>query len=209
MFTGIVTDVGRIVAAEEHNDVRRFSIASAYDAASIDIGASISCGGVCLTVVAREPDPATGGSIFDVDAAPETLAVTTVQGWRLDTRVNLERSLHLGDELGGHLVSGHVDGLAEIVAREDLGETTRFTFAAPTTLSRFIAPKGSVALDGTSLTVNGVDGDRFDCLLIPHTLKVTTWGGRTVGDRVNLEVDTIARYVARMMGLSGGQAAGA
>jgi len=208
MFTGIVSDVGRIVRTEEHNDVRRFSIASSYAADTIDIGASISCAGVCLTVVARVPAEA-GGSIFDVEAAPETLAVTSVQDWRLDTRVNLERSLHLGDELGGHLVSGHVDGLAEIVAREDLGETTKFTFAAPHGLSRFIAPKGSVALDGTSLTVNGVDGDRFDCLLIPHTLKVTTWGERLAGMHVNLEVDTIARYVARMVGMPDRPSAGA
>src|SRR6185436_3326995 len=136
--------------------------------------------------------------VFDVETAPETLKVTTAGEWRLGTRLNLERALRVGDELGGHLVSGHVDGLAVVVARHDLGESTRFSFAAPPALSRFIAPKGSVALDGTSLTVNNVDGDRFDCLMIPHTLAVTTWSERKQGDRVNLEVDTVARYVARL-----------
>lgn len=199
MFTGIVTDVGRIVRVDERNDVRRIFVASAYAADSIAVGASIACNGICLTVVA----PATaddGGCIFAVEAAPETLRVTTAQAWALDTRINLERSLKLGDELGGHMVSGHVDGLATIVSREDYSETTKFVFAAPHALARFIASKGSVALDGTSLTVNGVDGDRFDCLLIPHTLKVTTWGDRQAGDTVNLEVDQIARYVARISG---------
>jgi riboflavin synthase len=198
MFTGIVSDVGRVVKVEDHNDVRRLSVASSYDAAGIDIGASITLNGICLTVVAREPHGE--GSVFDVEAAPETLSLTSVRDWKVGTRLNLERSLKLGDELGGHLVSGHVDGVAAIVSREDLGETTKFTFEAPHELARFIAQKGSVALDGTSLTVNGVSGDRFDCLLIPHTLKVTIWGERRVGDRVNLEIDTIARYVARMLG---------
>ena len=199
MFTGIVSDVGRVARAEERNDVRRLAIASAYDAESIAIGASIICNGICLTVVARQANGA-NGCIFEVEAAPETLRVTTAQEWTVGTRLNLERSLRLGDELGGHLVSGHVDGLATVIDREDLGETTKFTFEAPHELARFIATKGSVALDGTSLTVNGVDGDRFDCLLIPHTLKVTTWGARRPGDKVNLEVDTIARYVARIAG---------
>ena len=139
------------------------------------------------------------GAVFDVEAAPETLGLTNAQAWRVGTRVNLERALRVGDELGGHIVAGHVDGLAEIVDREDLGETTRFAFRLPPELSRYIAPKGSVCLDGTSLTVNGVDGDRFDCLIIPHTLKVTTWGARRVGDHVNVEVDTVARYVARLV----------
>ena len=197
MFTGIVSDVGRVVRVVEGNDVRRLSIASAYDPATIAIGASINCAGVCLTVVSLEP--ADRGAIFDVEAAAETLAVTNAGGWQVGTRVNLERALRVGDELGGHLVSGHVDGLALIVSREDLGETTRFTFRAPHELARFIAPKGSVSLDGTSLTVNGVAGGQFDCLLIPHTLKVTTWGERNAGDRVHLEVDTIARYVARLV----------
>ena len=197
MFTGIVTDVGKVTGIVEGNDVRRISIDSAYDPATIAIGASISCAGVCMTVVSL----AAGGrgAVFDVEAAPETLAVTNVQSWAVGTRVNLERPLKVGEELGGHIVAGHVDGLARIVDREDLGETTRFLFEVPRDLSRYIAPKGSVSLDGTSLTINGVAGDRFDCLIIPHTLKVTTWGERQVGDSVHLEVDTIARYVARLV----------
>jgi riboflavin synthase len=197
MFTGIISDVGTIASVAEGNDVRRLSIACGYDIGSIEIGASISCGGVCMTVVALHS--ADGGcTVFDVEAAPETLTVTNVGDWMAGGRVNLERSLKLGDELGGHMVSGHVDGLAIIVDREDTGETARFTFDAPEDLARFIAPKGSVALDGTSLTVNGVEGPRFDCLVIPHTLAVTTWGDRKPGDRVNIEVDTVARYVARL-----------
>lgn len=196
MFSGIVTDIGEVRSVTVNADVRRLAIASAYDAGSIDIGASIACGGVCLTVVAVEP--AESGCVFQVDAAPETLEVTTVADWKAGTRVNLERSLRLGDEIGGHLVSGHVDGRARIVARDDLEETVRFTFAAPDELARFIAQKGSVALDGTSLTVNGVSDARFDCLLIPHTLAVTTWGTRREGDFVNIEIDTLARYVARL-----------
>ena len=197
MFTGIVTDVGEVVRVVEGNDVRRISVDSAYDPATIAIGASISCAGVCLTVVSVESGGR--GAVVDVEAAPETLALTNAQGWHAGTRLNLERPLKVGDELGGHMVAGHVDGLAAIAGRQDLGEATRFVFEVPHDLSRFIAPKGSVSLDGTSLTVNGVDGDRFDCLLIPHTLKVTTWGERRPGDRVHVEVDTIARYVARLL----------
>lgn len=197
MFTGIVTDVGKVVAVAERDAVRRLSIASAYDPDTIAVGASVACAGICLTVVACVEGP-NNGSVFEVDIAPETLRVTTAHDWQAGTLVNLERSLRLGDELGGHLVSGHIDGVAKVVAREDLGEATLFAFAAPRHLARFIAPKGSVALDGTSLTVNGVSGDRFDCTLIPHSLKVTTWGSRQVGDRVHLEVDQIARYVARL-----------
>jgi riboflavin synthase len=193
MFTGIVTDVGKVTGVVARNDIRRVTIATAYDTATIDLGASISCAGVCLTVVA------TGEGTFDVEAAPETLTVTGAGQWQVGTRLNLERPLRIGDELGGHLVLGHVDGLATILSREDLGETTRFVFEAPPELARFIAPKGSVSLDGTSLTVNGVNGATFDCLLIPHTLQVTTWGDRQPGDRVHLEVDTIARYVARLV----------
>jgi riboflavin synthase len=192
MFTGIVTDVGKVTHVVERNDVRRITIATAYDTATIAIGASINCAGVCLTVVGI------GEGIFDVEAAPETLTVTNARDWEVGMRINLERALRMGDELGGHLVSGHVDGLALILDREDLGETTRFTFEAPADLARFIAAKGSVSLDGTSLTVNGVKGRVFDCLLIPHTLKVTTWGERKAGDRVHLEIDTIVRYVARL-----------
>ena len=197
MFTGIVTDVGRVVRVTEGNDVRRISIATVYDPATIAIGASINCAGVCLTVVALEPSGQ--GAIFDVEAAPETLSLTNARTWQIGMRINLERALKVGDELGGHIVAGHVDGLAEIVGRDDVGETTRFKFLVPHDLARFIAPKGSVSLDGTSLTVNGVQGEEFDCLLIPHTLKVTTWGERGIGDRVHIEIDTIARYVARLV----------
>lgn len=196
MFTGIVTDVGKVVAVTGHDAVRRLSIASACDPDTIAVGASVACAGICLTVVACARG--NGGSVFEVDLAPETLRVTTASDWQTGTLVNLERSLRVGDELGGHLVSGHIDGMARIVAREEVGDATLFAFAAPRHLARFIAPKGSVALDGTSLTVNGVSDDRFDCMLIPHTLRVTTWGGRQVGDRVHLEVDQIARYVARL-----------
>lgn len=199
MFTGIITDVGKVEAVQRRNDVNRITIDSDYDPATIAIGASIACGGVCLTVISLDPKPE-GGTRFDVEAAPETLALTEVANWGEGTRINLERSLKLGDELGGHMVSGHVDGLATIVSREDLGETTRFIFEAPAKLARFIATKGSVALDGTSLTVNWVEGNRFSVLLIPHTLHadVTTWGARKVGDLVHLEVDQMARYVARL-----------
>jgi riboflavin synthase len=197
MFSGIVSDVGTVVAAESRNDIRRLTIASSYEASSIDIGASIACGGICLTVTSRR-DGDMEGAVFDADLGPETQEVTTAAQWNVGTRLNLERSLRMGDEMSGHLVSGHVDGLATFVAREDMGETTRFTFEAPTQLARFVAAKGSVALDGTSLTVNTVEGNRFTCHLIPHTLAVTTWDDRKAGDRVNLEVDLIARYVARL-----------
>jgi riboflavin synthase len=196
MFTGIVTDVGRVAAVSESNAVRRIAIDSGYDATTIAVGASISCAGVCLTVVSVEGSDR--GARFEVDAAPETLRLTNAGGWKLGTRLNLERSLRIGDELGGHLVSGHVDGLATIVERTDIGDAVRFAFEAPRELARFIAVKGSVALDGTSLTVNEVDGTRFTCLIIPHTLAVTTWGERRAGDSVHLEVDQLARYVARL-----------
>ena len=197
MFTGIVSDIGTVLGTTARNDVMRLSIACHYPVDSIDLGASIACGGVCLTVVGRETDT-DGQTVFEVEAAPETLVTTTARSWDIGTRLNLERPLKLGDELGGHMVSGHVDGLATVASREDLGETTRFAFSAPVPLARFIASKGSVSLDGTSLTVNAVDGIKFECLLIPHTLQVTTWNERKVGDRVNLEVDMIARYVARL-----------
>lgn len=199
MFTGIISDVGTVEAVQRRNDVNRITIDSAYDPQTIAIGASIACSGVCLTVISLNPKPE-GGTKFDVEAAPETLAITEVAGWDSGTKINLERALRLGDELGGHMVSGHVDGLATIVSREDLGETTRFVFEAPESLARFIATKGSVALDGTSLTVNWVDGNRFSVLLIPHTLMpgVTIWGQRKAGDAVHLEVDQMARYVARL-----------
>jgi riboflavin synthase len=196
MFTGIVTDVGRVAAVSESNAVKRIAIDSDYDATTIAVGASISCAGVCLTVVSVEGSDR--GARFEVDAAPETLRLTNAGGWKLGTRLNLERSLRIGDELGGHLVSGHVDGLATIVERTDIGDAVRFAFEAPRELARFVAVKGSVALDGASLTVNEVDGTRFTCLIIPHTLAVTTWGERRAGDSVHLEVDQLARYVARL-----------
>jgi riboflavin synthase len=196
MFTGIVTDVGRVAAVSESNAVKRIAIDSDYDATTIAVGVSISCAGVCLTVVSVEGSDR--GARFEVDAAPETLRLTNAGGWKLGTRLNLERSLRIGDELGGHLVSGHVDGLATIVERTDIGDAVRFAFEAPRELARFVAVKGSVALDGASLTVNEVDGTRFTCLIIPHTLAVTTWGERRAGDAVHLEVDQLARYVARL-----------
>lgn len=192
MFTGIVTDIGTLRRVEPRNDVRRLTIASRYDTATIELGASIACSGVCLTVVALQPDA------FEVEAAPETLAVTTARYWTEGRRLNLERALKIGDELGGHVVQGHVDGVATVIAREDIGETTRFVFDAPVALAPFIAVKGSVTLDGTSLTVNEVDGTRFSCLLIPHTLAHTTWGDVHAGDHVNIEVDMMARYAARL-----------
>jgi len=198
MFTGIVTDVGEVLAVEERAEgLHRLVIGCAYDRASIAIGASISCGGVCMTVV--ETAEQGGRTAFSVDAAAETLRLTTVGGWREGTRVNLERSLKIGDELGGHLVSGHVDGLAELVARQDLTDMARLSLRVPHALARFIAQKGSVALDGVSLTVNEVDGDTFSVLIIPHTLSVTTFGALKAGDRINLEVDVMARYAARLM----------
>ena len=197
MFTGIVTDIGTVAAVKPLREGVGLRIDTAYDPKTIDIGASIACGGVCLTVTAL-PETGSNARWFEVEAWEEALRLTTVSDWRAGTRINLERALKIGDELGGHIVSGHVDGMAEIVAREDEGDAVRFTLEAPRALARFIAPKGSVALDGTSLTVNKVAGTRFDVLLIHHSLSVTTWGGRKVGDRVNLEVDTMARYAARL-----------
>jgi riboflavin synthase len=198
MFTGIVTDVGEVLAIEEcAQGLRRLVIGCAYDRGSIAIGASIACSGPCLTVTATGEQG--GRTTFSVDAAAETLAVTTVGRWRQDTRVNLERSLKLCDELGGHIVSGHIDGIAEVVAREDMPDMARFTIRVPKPLARFIAPKGSVALDGISLTVNDVQDDAFSVLIIPHTLAVTTFGALRKGDALNLEVDQMARYAARLM----------
>lgn len=191
MFTGIVTDIGEIRSLERKGDLRA-RIGTNYETDGIDIGASIACSGVCLTVVQLGPD------WFDVEISAETLDKTTLGGWVEGTRVNLERALKVGDELGGHIVSGHVDGLAKIVDMRPEGDSVRYTFEAPAALARFIAPKGSVALNGTSLTVNEVDGTHFGVNLIPHTQEVTTWGGAKVGDKVNLEIDTLARYVARL-----------
>lgn len=197
MFTGIVSDVGTVRSLTPRRDGVRLRIETAYDPATVAIGASIACAGVCLTVVALPGDGA-NERWFEVEAWREALDLTTLAQWKIGTRINLERALRLGDELGGHIVSGHVDGTAEIVAREAQGEAVRFVLQAPGDLARFIAPKGSVALDGTSLTVNRVEGERFDVLLIDHSLSVTTWGERAVGERVNLEVDTMARYAARL-----------
>ena len=198
MFTGIVTDIGEMVAVEPRAEgLARLKIACSYDPETIAIGASIACGGVCLTVVGRGRDG--NRAWFTVDAAAETLRVTTVGAWQRGTRVNLERALKVGDELGGHIVAGHADGLATVVAREDLTDMARFSFYAPAELARFIAPKGSVALDGVSLTVNEAADDTFAVLIIPHTLKVTMLGALAAGDHVNLEVDLMARYAARLM----------
>lgn len=203
MFTGIVTDIGEIVAAEGEGKLRRFRIASVYDPATIAIGASIACSGICLTVVAKGESE--GRRWFEVETAAETLRLTAAGQWQPGTRLNLERAMRLGDEIGGHLVTGHVDTLAEIVTREDVtpddanwGATARFTLRVPAPHHRFIAAKGSVTLDGVSLTVNSVEEDRFTVLLIPHTLKVTSWGARQAGDKVHLEVDMMARYAARL-----------
>lgn len=191
MFTGIITDIGRISALERRGDLRA-RIATQYDTENIDIGASIACDGVCLTVVAL------GVDWFEVDISAETLSKTNLGTWGEGQRVNLERALKVGDELGGHIVSGHVDGLAEVIACTDEGDSTRLTFRVPAELAGFIAPKGSVALNGTSLTVNEVSDTEFGVNLIPHTKEVTTWGTVKVGDMINLEIDTLARYVARL-----------
>ncbi len=196
MFTGIVTDVGEVVSIAPRGELRRLRIACSYEADSIALGASIACSGVCLTVVAVAREDAR--TIFEVDAAVETLAVTTVGTWACGTRVNLERALKIGDELGGHIVTGHVDGVAEVLSREDFDDMSKFWVEAPRALSRFIAKKGSVALDGVSLTVNEVEENRFSVLLIPHTLAVTTLGARRAGDALNIEVDLMARYAARL-----------
>ncbi|WP_209425001.1 riboflavin synthase [Pararhodobacter sp. SW119] len=196
MFTGIITDIGRIVATKKRGDLRA-RIATGYDTDGIDIGASIACDGVCLTVVALGPD------WFEVEISAETLSKTNLDTWAEGVRINLERALKVGDELGGHIVSGHVDGMAEVVGLRDEGDSTRLTFRAPRDLAGFIAPKGSVALNGTSLTVNEVEGCEFGVNLIPHTKTATTWAAVKPGDRVNLEIDTLARYVARLRDWAG------
>ena len=196
MFTGIVTDMGEVIALDQQGDLRA-RIATRYRADSMAIGASIACEGVCLTVVATGTDPR---DWFEVQISGETVSKTNIgrHGWHPGRRVNLERALKVGDELGGHIVSGHVDGVAEVVGMHPEGDSLRVTFRAPEALARFIAPKGSVALNGTSLTVNEVEGRDFGVNVIPHTREVTTWGQVAVGDLVNLEVDTMARYVARL-----------
>ena len=196
MFTGIVTDQGEIRTLVPRGDLKA-RIATGYDTGTIEIGASIACDGVCLTATAL------GEDWFEVDISAETVSKTNIGDWTEGRRINLERALKVGDELGGHIVSGHVDGVAEVVGLREEGESTRITFRAPDALARFIAPKGSVALNGTSLTVNEVEGVEFGVNLIPHTKAVTTWGAVAVGDRVNLEIDTLARYVARLQDWQG------
>lgn len=194
MFTGIVTDIGKVRRVEKRGDMHVF-IATRYDVGAVDIGASIACSGICLTVTdkGRRDD-----RWFAVSASAETVAKTTIGGWKEGQTVNLERPLRLGDELGGHIVAGHVDGVAEVTGVSSEGESKRMTFSAPKELLRYIAPKGSVALDGVSLTVNEVDGSGFGVNVIPHTLKATTFGNAKRGSKLNLEVDLLARYVARL-----------
>jgi riboflavin synthase len=199
MFTGIVTDVGEVLAVEPRAQGlhHRLTIGCGYDRATIVDGASIACNGVCMTVVAAGVE--NGRTWFAVDAAAETLKVTTVGQWQRGGRINLERALRVGDELGGHVVAAHADGVAQVVEREDLPDMARFALRVPSALARFIAPKGSVALDGVSLTINDVAGDVFSVLIIPHTLAVTTLGSWQAGTEINLEVDLMARYAARLL----------
>ena len=193
MFTGIISDVGTILEVTQMGDTR-YVIETSYDTKGIDIGASIACSGVCLTVIEKMETPSPR---FAVEASAETLNVTTAKKWAVGTKLNLERALKMGDELGGHIVSGHVDGIAEIKSIEPDGDSLRFVFAAPEELAMFIASKGSVTLDGTSLTVNEVRGNNFGINMIPHTQAVTTWGQSKSGDLINIEIDVLARYVAR------------
>ena len=193
MFTGIVTDVGTVRAIEQRGDTR-IEIETSYDMDDVDIGASIACSGPCLTVVEK------GSGWFAVEASAETLDKTALGDWAVGTRVNLERAMRIGDELGGHIVSGHVDAVAEVVDMTPEGDSMRFSFEAPADFAKYVAPKGSVCLDGVSLTVNEVDGNRFGVNIISHTQSATSFGERKIGDRINMEIDTIARYVARLLG---------
>ena len=197
MFTGLVSDVGQVLSIEDRGELKRIRIATSYDVKAIELGASIACSGPCLTAV--EFGSENGRNWFEVDAAAETLARTTVGQWRVGTHINLERSLTLGAELGGHIVTGHVDGLGVIEKRTDFDGMAKFDIRAPHDLAKFIAEKGSICLDATSLTVNSVEGDVFSILLIPHTLAVTTWGECKDNDKLNLEVDLMARYAARLL----------
>ncbi|HLL27399.1 MAG TPA: riboflavin synthase [Xanthobacteraceae bacterium] len=196
MFTGIVSDLGVVASVKPARGMTRLRISCRYPARSIALGASILCDGICLTVVAK--GGGAKGGWFEVEAGAETLKVTTLARWQAGKKVNLERALKVGDELGGHIVSGHVDGVARVVLRENTGDMARIRLRAPKALSRFIAPKGSVALDGISLTVNEVEGDEFGVFIIPHTLAVTSWKTIAPGAEVNLEVDMMARYAARL-----------
>lgn len=197
MFTGIITDIGEVLAIEQRGDTR-LRIGTSYDPASIALGASIACSGCCLTAV-ETGRLADGRGWFTVDASAETLSKTTLGSWKQGTRINLERAARLGDELGGHIVSGHVDGVGKIQDIKPEGDSLRFTFSVLANIARFIAAKGSVAIDGTSLTVNEVDGVSFGVNIIPHTQNVTTWGHAKAGDAVNIEIDMLARYVARLI----------
>lgn len=201
MFTGIISDQGEVIALEQRGDLKA-RIATSYDVESIELGASIACDGVCLTVIAKGSSPR---NWFDVEISAESVNLTNIgrNSWHKGRIINLERALKVGDELGGHIVSGHVDGVAQIIAMRDEGDSTRYTFDAPDSLARFIAPKGSVALNGTSLTVNEVSGSQFGVNIIPHTKEVTTWATAKVGDWVNIEIDTMARYVARLREFEG------
>lgn len=192
MFTGIITDVGQIASHQALEAGKRFRVKTSYDTATIDIGASIAHDGVCLTVVDKGPD------WYEVEAWEEALRLTTAGQWETGSKINLERALKVGDELGGHIVAGHVDGVARLESIEAEGQATRFRFQVPAELARFIAPKGSVALNGTSLTVNSVSALNFDILLIKHSMEVTNWGQLKAGDEVNIEIDTMARYAARL-----------
>jgi riboflavin synthase len=192
MFTGIVTDIGTVQSVTQRQTGIRLRLATTYDLSTVDIGASIAHAGICMTVVEK------GEGWYEIEASPETLSVTSMKHWTAGSKVNLERSLKLGDEMGGHMVTGHVDGIATLTSRENDGDMAVLTFRVPPDFARFIAPKGSIALDGTSLTVNRVGDDWFTVQLIPHTLEVTTWGERQAGDEINFEVDLMARYVARL-----------
>jgi len=195
MFTGIITDRGRVRAVRANGDTR-IEIETAYDTDRIDLGASIACSGACLTVIDKGP------GWFAAEASAETLSLTTLGDWAAGTEVNLERAMRLGDEFGGHVVSGHVDGVAEVLDRRPEGDSARFRFRAPDGLARYVAPKGSVALDGVSLTVNEVEDAVFGVNIIAHTAVATTFGGLAAGDRVNMEIDMLARYVARILNRS-------
>ncbi|MBI1209820.1 MAG: riboflavin synthase [Alphaproteobacteria bacterium] len=195
MFTGIISDVGTIQLVTQRGD-KSFKITTAYDPSTIDIGASIACSGPCLTVVAK--GGRAGEAWFSVDVSPETLDKSTASVWAVGTRLNLERPLKVGEEIGGHIVSGHVDGIGEVLQVKPEGDHTRIVIRAPKALAKFIAPKGSIALDGISLTVNEVERDTFGVNIIPHTAKATTWGALKPGDKVNIEIDMLARYLARL-----------
>ena len=192
MFTGIVTDVGNVRSIEKDGDTR-IEIETSFDLSEVDVGASIACSGPCLTVIEK------GVGWFAVEVSAETLDKTALAAWKVGTAVNLERAMRVGDELGGHIVSGHVDAVVEITEMSPEGDSIRFTFEVPENLAKYIAPKGSVSLDGVSLTVNEVVGNRFGVNVISHTQAATSFGTREVGERINLEIDTIARYVGRLM----------